>query len=103
VSLALGGKTYKLRYGHRSQNQPCVEVGTKRCYITSQNHGYVVDPASLEGTGLDLWFSNANDHSCEGVISRTEQVCAVQFHPEARPGPRDTDYLFDRFVGMMGG
>jgi carbamoyl-phosphate synthase small subunit len=103
LSLSQGATTYKLKYGHRSQNQPCIEVGTKRCYITSQNHGYVVDPASLEGTGLEMWFENANDNSCEGVIAKDGSAMAVQFHPEANPGPRDTNYLFDKFVGMMEG
>ncbi|MHC1598041.1 MAG: glutamine-hydrolyzing carbamoyl-phosphate synthase small subunit [Candidatus Methanofastidiosia archaeon] len=103
LSLSQGATTYKLKYGHRSQNQPCIERGTKRCYITSQNHGYVVDSDSLEGTGLDLWFSNANDNSCEGVISKRDKAFAVQFHPEACPGPRDTDHLFDKFYDMMAG
>jgi len=102
LSLAMGATTSKLPYGHRSQNQPCIETGTPRCYITSQNHGYVVDSDSLEGTGLSMWFENANDGSCEGVISSRDKAFSVQFHPEARPGPRDTDYLFDKFVSLMG-
>lgn len=102
LSLSQGAETYKLKFGHRSQNQPCRELGTSRCYITSQNHGYVVDPASLEGTDLSLWMTNANDGSCEGVTSSRLNTFAVQFHPEANPGPRDTDFLFDRFLSLMG-
>jgi len=102
LALARGASTYKLPYGHRSQNQPCIELGTKRCYITSQNHGYVVDPSSLEDTDMDLWFINANDDSCEGLRSDSIGAFSVQFHPEATPGPMDTNYLFDVFVKKMG-
>jgi carbamoyl-phosphate synthase small subunit len=101
LSLAAGGDTYKLKYGHRGQNQPCVEVGTKRCRITSQNHGYAVDERSLGDDWLP-WFFNANDGTNEGVRHRRRPFCSVQFHPEARPGPTDTDYLFDDFVGRLG-
>jgi len=102
LALARGASTYKLPYGHRSQNQPCLELGTKRCYITSQNHGYVVDPSSLDDTDLDMWFVNANDESCEGTRSDKVKAFSVQFHPEASPGPQDTNYLFDKFIKMMG-
>ncbi|MBN1785505.1 MAG: glutamine-hydrolyzing carbamoyl-phosphate synthase small subunit [Candidatus Methanofastidiosa archaeon] len=102
LALSRGASTYKLPYGHRSQNQPCIELGTKRCYITSQNHGYVVDPDSLEGSDLDMWFINANDQSCEGLRSSKLSAFSVQFHPEASPGPQDTNYLFDSFIKMMG-
>ncbi|HOP08641.1 MAG TPA: glutamine-hydrolyzing carbamoyl-phosphate synthase small subunit [Candidatus Methanofastidiosa archaeon] len=102
LALARGASTYKLPYGHRSQNQPCVEMGTKRCYITSQNHGYVVDPDSLEDTDMELWFVNANDDSCEGLRSDRVGAFSVQFHPEASPGPEDTNYLFDIFMKAMG-
>ena len=102
LALARGASTYKLPYGHRSQNQPCIELGTKRCYITSQNHGYVVDPDSLEDTDMEMWFVNANDDSCEGLRSESIGAFSVQFHPEASPGPQDTNYLFDNFIKMMG-
>ncbi len=102
MGLSAGGTTHKLTYGHRSQNQPALEVGTGRCYITSQNHGYVVDVDSLPGE-WDVWFTNANDGSCEGIRREDGKAWAVQFHPEARPGPRDTDHLFDRFADMVRG
>ncbi len=102
MGLAAGGRTFKLTYGHRSQNQPALEVGTDRCYITSQNHGYVVDVDSLPGE-WDVWFTNANDGSCEGIRREDGLAWAVQFHPEARPGPTDTDFLFDRFADLVRG
>jgi carbamoyl-phosphate synthase small subunit len=102
MGLAAGGSTHKLTYGHRSQNQPALEVGTGRCYITSQNHGYVVDVDSLPGD-WDVWFTNANDGSCEGIRREDGLAWAVQFHPEARPGPTDTDFLFDRFADLVRG
>ena len=102
MGLATGGRTFKLTYGHRSQNQPAVETGTGRCYITSQNHGFVVDVDSLPGE-WDVWFTNANDGSCEGIRREDGLAWAVQFHPEARPGPTDTDHLFDRFAELVKG
>ena len=103
LSLALGGRTYKLKYGHRGQNKPCVDLDTGLCYVTSQNHGYAVDPSSLEGTGLRVWFINADDRTVEGVKHESRPCLAVQFHPEARPGPYDTDWIFDLFVKAMEG
>jgi carbamoyl-phosphate synthase small subunit len=100
LAIAAGGRTYKLTYGHRSQNQPAVEAGTGRCYITSQNHGYAVDIESLPGE-WETWFTNANDGTCEGVRRDDGLAWAVQFHPEARPGPTDTDHLFDRFADLV--
>jgi carbamoyl-phosphate synthase small subunit len=100
LALAAGADTYKLKYGHRSQNQPCVEVGTKRCYITSQNHGYAVDNKTLP-KGWVPWFVNANDGTNEGIRHKHKQFMSVQFHPEAQPGPVDTGYLFDRFIEMI--
>jgi carbamoyl-phosphate synthase small subunit len=97
MALAAGGDTYKLPYGHRGQNQPCLEVGTKRCYITSQNHGYAVRPESLP-KGWEPWFINANDGTVEGIWSTVGPFSAVQFHPEGCPGPRDTEFLLDRFI-----
>jgi carbamoyl-phosphate synthase small subunit len=100
MALAAGADTYKLPYGHRGQNQPCIEAGTKRCYITSQNHGYAVRADSLP-SGWEPWFYNANDNTIEGIRSLTDPFCAVQFHPEGCPGPRDTEFLIDHFVARL--
>ena len=100
LALAAGARTYKLKYGHRSQNQPCREEGTKRCYITSQNHGYAVDAETLPD-GWEPWFTNANDGSNEGFRHRTRPFMSVQFHPEAAPGPVDTQFLFDQFLRLV--
>ncbi|GAB6392604.1 MAG: carbamoyl-phosphate synthase small subunit [Treponematales bacterium] len=97
MALAAGGDTYKLPYGHRGQNQPCVEAGTGRCYITSQNHGYAVRNESLP-RGWEPWFINNNDNTVEGIRSTRGPFRAVQFHPEGCPGPRDTEFLIDRFL-----
>ncbi len=97
LALAAGADTYKLKFGHRSQNQPCLEVGTPRCYITSQNHGYAVDPLSLP-RGWRPLFTNANDRTNEGIIHVRKPFMSVQFHPEGCPGPTDTEFLFDRFL-----
>ena len=97
LALAAGGNTYKLKFGHRSQNQPCLEDGTKRCYITSQNHGFAVDVKSLSKEWRQ-WFTNANDGTNEGIIHKSGKFMSVQFHPEACPGPVDTEFLFDRFL-----
>jgi carbamoyl-phosphate synthase small subunit len=101
LALAAGAETYKLKYGHRGQNQPCVLRGTQRCFITSQNHGYAVDEASLPSDWLP-WFFNANDGTNEGIRHQSKPFMAVQFHPEASPGPCDTEFLFDTFVQMCG-
>jgi carbamoyl-phosphate synthase small subunit len=100
LALAAGAKTYKLKFGHRGQNQPCIEAQTKRCYITSQNHGYAVDTGSLPG-GWHPWFTNANDGSNEGMRHGSKPFLSVQFHPEAAPGPVDSRALFDQFVAMI--
>ncbi len=100
LALAAGGDTYKLKYGHRSQNQPCIEVGTQRCYITTQNHGFAVAEQSLP-PDWEPWFFNANDGTNEGIRHRTKPFCSVQFHPEATPGPSDTDHLFDHFLRTL--
>ena len=97
MALAAGADTYKLPYGHRGQNQPCVERGTGRCYITSQNHGYAVREESLPEL-WESWFVNGNDGTLEGIRSTAGPFQAVQFHPEGCPGPRDTEFLFDRFL-----
>ena len=101
ISLAAGGDTYKLKYGHRSQNQPAYDLETGRCYITTQNHGYAVKAESLKGTGLKVWFINANDKTIEGVRHENGRTFAVQWHPEASPGPYDTEFLFDLFIEKM--
>jgi len=100
LSLAAGADTYKLKFGHHSQNQPCIEIGTERCYITSQNHGYAVKPQGLPADWMP-WFTNANDGTNEGIKHRTQPFMSVQFHPEATPGPTDTSYLFDRFLELV--
>ena len=87
--------------GHRGHNQPCVEVGTGRCYITSQNHGFAVDENTLP-EGWHPWFRNANDGSNEGIRHATKPFLSVQFHPEAAPGPDDTAFLFDDFLRLCG-
>ncbi|MBR2286925.1 MAG: gamma-glutamyl-gamma-aminobutyrate hydrolase family protein, partial [Clostridia bacterium] len=102
TALAMGGKTVKLKYGHRGGNQPCLEIATGRTYITSQNHGYAVLSDSLTGIGNETW-RNANDGSCEGMMYPGLRCQTVQFHPEACSGPKDTGFLFDRFLAMMGG
>lgn len=97
MALAAGADTYKLKFGHRSQNQPCLEEGTERCYITSQNHGFAVDTRTLP-RGWRPWFTNANDGTNEGIIHGRKAFRSVQFHPEACPGPTDTEFLFDEFL-----
>ena len=101
IALALGADTYKMKYGHRSQNQPVLELGTNKCYITTQNHGYAVNADSLRGTDLNIWFINANDATIEGLKYKQKPVFAVQFHPEASPGPYDTEFLFDEFCRLL--
>lgn len=108
LALAAGGSTYKLKYGHRSHNQPCIDrIGrasvpesADRCYITSQNHGFAVDAASL-GAAWDVWFENANDGSVEGIRHKTKPWRSVQFHPEAAPGPTDTAWIFEEFLAEL--
>ena len=101
TALAAGGKTYKLKYGHRGVNQPVRDVNGVRTFITSQNHGYAVDSDSIR-TGK-LSFANANDGTCEGIDYPDLKAFTVQFHPEACTGPKDTSFLFDRFVELMKG
>jgi carbamoyl-phosphate synthase small subunit len=100
LALAAGANTYKLKYGHRSQNQPCMEVGTNRCYVTPQNHGYAVDADTLPEDWRE-WFYNGNDQTNEGIKHISKPFFGAQFHPEASPGPDDTEFLFDLFVRAM--
>jgi carbamoyl-phosphate synthase small subunit len=100
MGLAAGAKTYKLKYGHRSQNQPCSEEGTERCYLTTQDHGFAVNAKTLP-KGWKVWFTNANDGTVEGIKHRTKPFFSSQFHPEATPGPEDTEWLFDEFIDLV--
>ncbi|MEK7672472.1 MAG: glutamine-hydrolyzing carbamoyl-phosphate synthase small subunit [Patescibacteria group bacterium] len=100
MALAAGAKTYKLKFGHRSQNQPCIDTETQRCYITSQNHGFAVDEKTLK-PGWKVWLKNANDGTVEGIRHKTLPFFSCQFHPEATPGPVDTVHFFDEFVKML--
>jgi carbamoyl-phosphate synthase small subunit len=101
LALALGGDTYKLKFGHRAQNQPALDLYDNRCYITTQNHGYAIDLNSLKKTDLEPWFINPNDKTTEGVRHKNKPVFAVQWHPEAAPGPYDTELLFDKFAKTL--
>ena len=100
MALAAGAKTFKLPYGHRSHNQPVRRVGTDSCYITSQNHGYAVDPATLPA-GWEPFFVNLNDGTNEGIRHIAKPFFATQFHPEASGGPVDTEFLFDDFLSLL--
>lgn len=100
MALAAGADTRKLPLGHRGQNQPCLESDTGRCYITAQNHGYTVRGETLP-QGWEPFFINANDGTVEGIRSVKKPFSAVQFHPEGSPGPRDTEFLFDRFIDQI--
>jgi carbamoyl-phosphate synthase small subunit len=101
LGLALGGKTFKLKFGHRGANQPVKDLKTGRVMITSQNHGFCVDPDSLNPDEIDLTQINLNDGTVEGMRHRRLPIFSVQYHPEASPGPHDTQNLFDEFVKMM--
>ena len=104
MALATGGDTHKMKYGHRGGNHPVKDLQTGRVYISSQNHGYVVDADSLEAKKIAKpAFVNVNDGTNEGLAYEGKNIFTVQFHPEACPGPQDSSYLFDRFMEMMGG
>jgi len=97
LALAFGADTFKLKLGHRSQNQPVLDLTSTRCYVTIQNHSYAINLDSLRQTPLEPWYINPNDKTTEGIKHKTKPVFAVQWHPEASPGPRDTEILFDKF------
>jgi carbamoyl-phosphate synthase small subunit len=101
VALALGGKTFKLKFGHRGSNQPVKDFETGRVFISSQNHGFAVDDKSLEGTGLEVTQLNLNDMTVEGMRHRDYPLITVQYHPEAGPGPHDTYFFFDNFYRLI--
>lgn len=100
MGIAAGAKTYKLKYGHRAQNQPCTDTETGRCYMTSQNHGFAIDRKSIP-KDWKIWFTQENDDTVEGIKHSRLPFMAVQYHPEACPGPVDTENLFDRFIGTF--
>lgn len=100
LALAAGAKTYKMKFGHRGHNQPCINVEDERCYITSQNHGYAIDDKSLP-KGWKVTYRNLNDNSVEGIAHDKNPFSSVQFHPEACPGPTDTEFLFKTFYEVI--
>ena len=103
MALATGADTHKMKYGHRGGNHPVKDLSTGRVYISSQNHGYVVDVDKLDPSIATPAFVNVNDGTNEGLKYTGKNIFTVQFHPEACPGPQDSGYLFDRFIEMMGG
>lgn len=102
LGLAGGANTYKLKYGHRGQNKSCINLDTNQVYVTSQNHGYCIDPESLKNTDFKLWFTNADDKTVEGIKHKQKKIIAVQFHPEASPGPFDCTFIFEEFKKLIG-
>lgn len=103
LGLALDCEIKKLKFGHRGGNKPCIDTTTGRCYITSQNHSFVVDPEGIKRAGFEVYFRNADDGSVEGLFHPRRPIFSVQFHPEAYPGPHDTNFLFDKFEKCMEG
>ena len=101
MGLAGGATTYKLKYGHRGQNKSCLNLENNQVYVTSQNHGYCIDPESIKNTNFDLWFTNTDDKTVEGIKHKTKKIIGVQFHPEASPGPYDCKYIFEELDGLI--
>jgi len=99
--LALGGKTFKLKFGHHGSNHPVKNLRTQKVEITAQNHGFCVDPESLPSSDVEITHVNLNDHTNEGMRHRSLPLFSVQYHPEASPGPHDARYLFDDFITLM--
>ena len=103
IGIAGNTETYKLKYGHRGQNKPCVNLENNQVYVTSQNHGYGITPESLEKSDFNLWFTNADDKTVEGIKHKKQNCVAVQFHPEAAPGPYDCKFIFEELKHLMEG
>src|SRR5262249_48884872 len=101
LGLALGGRTYKLKFGHHGGNHPVKNLGTGRAEITAQNHGFAVDPDSINPQQTEITHMNLNDHTVEGLRHRSLPAFSVQYHPEASPGPHDANYLFNEFTKLM--
>jgi len=101
IGIAGNTETYKLKYGHRGQNKPCVNLENNQVYVTSQNHGYGITPESLEKSEFNLWFTNADDKTIEGIKHKKQNCVAVQFHPEATPGPYDCKFVFEELKHLM--
>jgi len=101
IGIAGNTDTYKLKYGHRGQNKPCVNLENNQVYVTSQNHGYGITPESLEKSEFNLWFTNADDKTVEGIKHKKQKCIAVQFHPEAAPGPYDCKFVFEELQHLM--
>ena len=101
IGIAGNTDTYKLKYGHRGQNKPCVNLENNQVYVTSQNHGYGITPESLEKSEFNLWFTNADDKTVEGIKHKKQKCIAVQFHPEASPGPYDCKFVFEELQHLM--
>jgi carbamoyl-phosphate synthase small subunit len=101
IGIAGNTDTYKLKYGHRGQNKPCVNLENNHVYVTSQNHGYGITPESLEKSDFNLWFTNADDKTVEGIKHKKQNCVAVQFHPEAAPGPNDCKFIFKELQNLM--
>ncbi len=101
MGLATGAKTYKLKYGHRGPNHPVKDLKKDRVYITAQNHGYAIDDKTIDLSIAEVSHINLNDNTVEGLKYKNKEIYTVQFHPEACPGPRDTEYLFDEFLEKL--
>lgn len=101
LGLAFGGRTHKLKFGHHGGNQPVKDLTTGKVEITTQNHGFTVDIASIPDREIELTHINLNDHTVEGMRHRRLPIFSVQYHPEASPGPHDAGYLFQRFIDVM--